>query len=306
MTVHADILKELLIAGYEGAHLHDAFERLCASLTRHGVGAGSIMQKIQIAPVAKMNEPANSVRIDVATAERAMPPPVVVVAPPEHAKAIARKALAQSGLASTAIAVGSQLIEHFNLDTGRCDPGITSLATKACVAPRSARRAISSLVGAGLFGVVRHGGRNHANAYQPNWPELVRLSGEVDMTRPVLSADPAKFVPQNHLRKPDSESLVERPQRKRGPVMPDRRQISMMLPINGSAEVARDNAHKRIWQGFQQHIAHLDKAQRGAMFEAYTALGLHEQSISAEMHKAGSGLAVLLRALHEEALRATG
>lgn len=306
MSVHADILKELLIAGYEGAHLHAAFERLCASLARHGLGAASSMQKMQIAPVAQMNKAANCVRVDAAKVERAMPSPVLVVAPPEHAKAIARKALAQSGLASTAIAVGSQLIEHFNLDSGRCDPGITSLAAKACVAPRSARRAIASLVGAGLFGVLRHGGRGHANAYQPNWPELVRLAGEVDMSRPVLSADPAKFVPQNHFRKPDLESLVGKPQRKRRPAVPDRRQISMMLPISGSAEVARDNANKRIWQAFQQHIAPLDKAQRGAMFEAYTAMGLHEEAIAAEVHKPGSGLTVLLRALHEREQRATG
>lgn len=43
MTVHADILRELLIAGYEGAALHAAFARLSAVLERHGVSAAPVV-----------------------------------------------------------------------------------------------------------------------------------------------------------------------------------------------------------------------------------------------------------------------
>lgn len=66
MTVHADILKELLIAGYEGSHLLAAFDRLCASLARHGIEASNV-QEMQIAP------PLAAPMVKVAKASKAKP-----------------------------------------------------------------------------------------------------------------------------------------------------------------------------------------------------------------------------------------
>ncbi|MGK2229187.1 hypothetical protein, partial [Devosia sp.] len=162
-----------------------------------------------IVPVAAPKPAETPAKVDGAIVPRRAPTtdrpaPVVATAPPENAKAIARKAIAQSMLAPSTIAVGSQLIEHFNLKTGRCDPGMGSIAASLGISLRSTRRAIASLVAAGLFGRLRHRGRAHTNAYQPNWPLMVERAGEGDLisSRPTLATKQANVGLQNHLRKP--------------------------------------------------------------------------------------------------------
>lgn len=288
MTDPELILRQLIIEGHEGASLLAAFGRWVRAL--NGAGAAA-----QLTVPAKMNKVATSGHVNVA---KAQPERVAITAPPENGKALARKAIAQSMLAPSTIAVGSHLVERFNLATGRCDPGYGSIAADLGISVRTARRAVASLVGAGLFGRVRHGGLGHRNAYQPNWPVIIERAGEGDIaaTGTTVSIKGANSVPQNHLRKPDSDSMSEKPQRRRAAREPDRRQGVLMMPIGGGREKAEQAVRSKLNTQLNAHLVPMGKA---AVVEGHTRSMSVDwgPAISAEMHRTGEGLPVLLEAI---------
>jgi hypothetical protein len=73
--------------------------------------------------------------------------------------------------------VATVLLDHFNRQTGRCDPSQETLATLLQMHRRTIGRAIAKVVKVGFFRMVRHGGNNHCNFYQPCW-EFFRASEE--------------------------------------------------------------------------------------------------------------------------------
>ena len=296
MTNYVAVLRELMIAGYEGAALLAAFDRLCAAIGGHGAQAEAMA-------------PPKAARASSAppmTAGQAAPfegGAVAITAPPENAKAIARKAIAQSMLSASAIAVASHLIESFNLKTGRCDPGVGSMARELGLSRRTIYRAICDLVSAGLFGRRRHGGRGHANAYQPNWPVLVARAAEGDLgTVTKLARNGDSSVTQNHLKKPDSDSLPVQPQRRRAAQREPDRQIPMMLPMAGGKARSIEAVRSRLHSEMDAHLRGLfmphDKAGFIIGMTALTEIGgAWDQAISAEMARGGSGLPILLTAI---------
>lgn len=288
MTAQVVLLKELIIAGYEGGALLAAFERLTKALALHGVPAIAV-KPVVIAPVVRT------------AAARAGAGPfagiVEVAVPPENAKAVARKAIAQSMLSPSTIALASHLIERFNLDTGRCDPGSGSLAYDLGISVRQVRRSVASLVASGLFGKARHGGLGFRNAYQPNWPLMVERAAEGDIAakRPMLSAQAANVVTQNHLTKPDSDSMVVRQQRRRAAPV-DRRQGHLMLPVVGGREASEEAVRSKL---NRQMSGHLQSMGRAEFVEGLTRSMSVDwaPAIAAEMRRAGAGLPILLDAL---------
>ena len=296
MTDYAAVLRELMLAGYEGAPLLAAFDRLCAAI------GGSNLHIVQSAS-PKVARPANDSRVVTAVAPRIVPAAVPVTVPPENAKAVARKAIAQSMLSPSTIALASHLIERFNLTTGRCDPGSGSLADDLGISVRQVRRSIASLVASGLFGKARHGGRVFANAYQPNWPLIVERAAEGDIAkRPMLSAGAANAVTQNHRTKPDSDSIMARAQRRRATRVPDRRQVEMMMPIGGGREKSEEAVRSKLFGQLEAHLRATflpsDKAGFAEGLTRSMEIGTSWQAaIKAEMHKHGNGLPVLLQAL---------
>jgi hypothetical protein len=61
------------------------------------------------------------------------------------------------------------LLDHFNRRTGRCDPSYGTLAKLLSVNRRTVGRGIARVVKTGFFTMVRHGGTNNCNSYQPAW-----------------------------------------------------------------------------------------------------------------------------------------
>lgn len=297
MTDPEVILRQLIVEGYEGAALLAAFGRWWAAL-----GASEDQESV----------PADPVKIDRVKAAAPKRPSVPVTPPPDNAKAIARKALAGSRLAATTIAVGSRLFEHLNLKTGRCDPGMATLAAAVGIPQRSARRAVRALVDAGLFGCGRHGGRARANSYWPNWPLLTEMAAAADLTRSKSTADPVKIDLQNQNRKPESGlSGGGRSARKRRP--PDPRQREMMMPIAGgraqtprAGDVADDKARERLWKAFVVHCAEIPRERRAVLYEAYARLPGLPDAIAAERDRKGSGLAMVLAMLTGPPVARTG
>lgn len=72
--------------------------------------------------------------------------------------------------------VGSAIIDHFNRSTGQCDPGLERIAGLLGISSRTVIRAVKRLVKAGLFNVIRHGGRSNRNSYEPNWSAFAKLN----------------------------------------------------------------------------------------------------------------------------------
>lgn len=295
MTDYSAVLRELMIAGYEGASLLSAFERMCAAI-------GGSLQKMQIGTVASAPKRAEPRQVKAASAG-VRSRPAVAYAPPDGAKAIGRKALTASGLSGVAMAVGSVLIEHYNLKTGRCDPAIAGVAAKANTSKRNAQRAVNDLVAAGLFTVAVNGGHAHANAYFPVWPRMVELAAQMDQGATNLARGDDRSVVQNQRTKPDSDSLpVKAPRGRKPDNVPGQR--SMLLPMDGgravrvpqqgdvAVEAKRSILNKQLneyLQAFGKPIF-VEGLTRSMSVDWAPA-------IAAEMRRAGDGLPMLLAAI---------
>lgn len=309
MTDYAAVLRELMLAGYEGSSLLAAFDRLCAAI-------GSNVQNMQTAVgvVASAPKRANVRQAKVAPSVILSRAPRAYPAP-DGAKAIGRKALAASGLSSSAIRVGSQLLEHFNIKTGRCDPGITGLAAKAGISSRSAQRAIVDLVSAGLFTVARNAGQGHKNAYYPTWPRLVEMADSVVAGVTVLSSGDDKSVTQNHRTKPDSDSVpVKAPRGRQPDRVPGQRELTLLRTMQGGRPVtgpAQSDAavaatRQRLFQQMHAYLSAQLMPDKAAFASAMAMAGEAdiERVVEAEMNRKGSGLDVWLGSVRQ--MRATG
>ena len=72
-------------------------------------------------------------------------------------------------LTGTEKRIAATLLDHFNRKTGRCDPSQETMATLLLIHRRTVNRGIKKVVKIGFFAMVRHGGNNHCNSYQPCW-----------------------------------------------------------------------------------------------------------------------------------------
>jgi len=104
-------------------------------------------------------------------------------APP--VKTLAYKVIgAHPGLSGKAKSIGVLLIDHFNLDTQRCDPGLKSLSKRANCTTKTTRRALRSLKKWKLFGWQPQGGTNRTNAYYPNLELITSLAKALEIGEP--------------------------------------------------------------------------------------------------------------------------
>src|SRR6266436_3150172 len=94
--------------------------------------------------------------------------------------------------------VAAALIEHFNRKTGQCDPGLDRIARLVGVSRRTVIRSVSRVVGAGVFHVVRHGGRSQRNSYEPVWLRFRELDAlwKARFRGASTSADGSKTSPK--------------------------------------------------------------------------------------------------------------
>ena len=79
------------------------------------------------------------------------------------------------GLTESDRQVGIALIEHFNRDSGRCDPGFDRLSEVTGFCTRTVIRSLKRLTAAGLFRIDRHGGYSNRNSYGPVWPRFTAI-----------------------------------------------------------------------------------------------------------------------------------
>ena len=92
-------------------------------------------------------------------------------------KAVGLKALVASGRFSlSACRVGLALLDHYNLDTGRCDPGKGRIAFELDIALTSVKTALKELTNGPdrLFDLQRRVG-GASNAYVPRWEPIYAI-----------------------------------------------------------------------------------------------------------------------------------
>lgn len=70
------------------------------------------------------------------------------------------------------------ILDHYNRETGQCDPSLTTIAELLGVHRRTVIRAIDRIVRLGFFRRIRHGGHFHRNCYIPNWPRFRALEAQ--------------------------------------------------------------------------------------------------------------------------------
>jgi hypothetical protein len=100
-------------------------------------------------------------------------------------KTLAYKVIgAHPGLSGKAKSIGVLLIDHFNLNTQRCDPGLKSLSRRAKCSIKTTRRALRSLKNWKLFGWQPQGGTNRTNAYYPNLEHFRSLAKALEAGEP--------------------------------------------------------------------------------------------------------------------------
>jgi len=112
--------------------------------------------------------------------------------PKEFRKAFAYKAIALvSHLSSAEKTVATLLIDHFNLKTGRCDPGLERLALLSRTNERTVRRATHKLAGGNrnadgsfefpvLIEKSSHGGNSYSASYTPDFDAFKAIVDETD------------------------------------------------------------------------------------------------------------------------------
>ncbi len=84
---------------------------------------------------------------------------------------LALKAIALTdNLTASEKRIAATVLDHFNRETGRCDPSYETIAAILSVNVRTVGRGTTKLVKIDFFKMVTHGGINNCNSYQPNWP----------------------------------------------------------------------------------------------------------------------------------------
>lgn len=109
-----------------------------------------------------------------------------------------------------------RLIDHFNTETGRCDPSVEILARNLGSVPRAITRAISDLRDFGLIAVQYRCGTGHTNQYYPNFEAIQQYNptyapigkchdANDTSTLTSVSADPDPLVASSPTRESDKQ-----------------------------------------------------------------------------------------------------
>lgn len=226
-----------------------------------------------------------------------------------------------SGFSSSARRVFFLLLEHYNRTTGRCDPSYATLAKLLGIAERTVARAIALLIKQRFLIVVRHGGQNHCNSYQPNWPLFRKIEADWKSRRAEHSArfDRARLSSFNRQICPEEQdkSVQQTFPTNSIPLTSDTRQSAdtvKAVPTKGawqgskiskmsvsSSEAARDSAERR-WATELQKRYIQSRELYAVIIEAIDE-ELKSAVTDAEQKKPGSGVSFVLRELQKRGVR---
>jgi predicted transcriptional regulator len=216
--------------------------------------------------------------------------------------------------------VAATLIEHFNRETGQCDPGLKRIADLLGISTRTVIRSIQRLEAAGLFRKIRHGGHLNRNQYEPVWSRFQQIEAEWrarfarSARSQVTEMSPAGCQPshisgdspvtqtcRSNLLKETCSKSLSREER-------EERALSSSSSIAGggtrSAEAARAEAERRWTDALHEQFAHWPVTYAEIIDFIDTAM--QEAATDAEMRERGAGLLHILRELRIPNTQASG
>lgn len=207
------------------------------------------------------------------------------------------------GLINSDRRVGCILLEHFNRQTGRCDPGIERLAQLSGLHERTVMRAIVRLVRLKLFVKVRHGGYSNRNRYEPNWALFAELrrrwkasfSKNARATRESGVSGQGCHVPddcgvtQTYSSNPLKQTYLN------GSAKKKKERPNTEAFSQSSADASRIAAQRRWDKDLLDHF----RGQPNEYSKAVEAIdsGLSDQATDAEFKQRGAGIDVILHAV---------
>lgn len=206
-------------------------------------------------------------------------------------------ALLAPGLTHAERRVLSAMIEHFNRDTGQCDPTIERMAELLGMCTRTAERAVEGLASKGLILFFRHGGRSNRNQYEIVWAKLDELRAAwKEKFEAAARARATNLSPRTrHSSRREGDSRVGQTYSN----LPNRTYSQHRSKEEGqrptpAREAARTQAQRRIDTALRLQPAEAHNA-------AYTVVddAVWDAAIEAEVQRRGSGVEFLLRELEE-------
>ena len=228
---------------------------------------------------------------------------------PEGVRSAPAKSMARAGIVSSlelrpaAQKVAARLVEHLNMETGRCDPSVGRMARDLGLSERSVRRAIVELEQLGLLRRYVHAGRGLTNGYALDLKAMAALhepigrKADSSENRTLVAAKPDTGVRQNRVQKLSLSVGGEA-----SPARPDPRQRELLLPLPSMRDVAQSSARKRI------HADIATEAERSGGALNVSGLSEHDWAAAdlAEVRRHGAGIGVLLDRLGTGPPKATG
>ena len=207
--------------------------------------------------------------------------------------------------------VAAVLIEHFNRETGQCDPGLKRIADLLGISARTVIRSIQRLEVAGLVRKVRHGGHLNRNRYELIWSRFQEIEAEWrarfarSAQSRVTEMSPAECQPchmggDSSATQTCRTNLLNETCSKRLPKkeLEERAFSSSSSTTAGgtrSVEAARVEAERRWTDALHEQFAHLPVTYAEIIDLIDTPM--REAANNAEMRRRGSGLLHILREL---------
>jgi hypothetical protein len=224
------------------------------------------------------------------------------------------------GLTENARRVAATLIEHFNRETGQCDPGIERIADLLGISTRTVIRSTQRLERAGLFRKARHGGNLNRNHYEPVWSRFQEIEAQwlARLARSarskVTKASPAGCQPchlgddspvtqtcrSNLLKETCSKELPKKEQ-----VEKTSTSSSSITRIGTrSADAAHTEAERRWTNALHEQFGSLPLTY-GEIIDLIDT-SMRDAATDAEVRQRGAGILHILRALRIPAAQASG
>jgi hypothetical protein len=207
--------------------------------------------------------------------------------------------------------VAATLLEHFNRNTGECDPGLERIATLLCISTRTVIRATQRLEKAGLFRKVRHGGHLNRNSYEPLWKKFheieaawrARFSESARSRRSQVSPSPSRSchvqgdtrVPQTCLSNQFKETCSSSPPKQADEPDLSSKRGQREIGVTRSADAARVAAERRWSSDLHQRFS----SQPITYSEIVGAIDprLQQAATDAELRRHGDGVSYIIEAL---------
>jgi len=246
------------------------------------------------------------------------------------------------GLSSATRRVAGAIIDHFNKNTGQCDPSIERISKLLGIDRATVLRATERLCEPeiGLFEKVSHGGKSNRAKYLPCWEVFHGIVADWD-ARMKLGKAPEKVAELRRTRSQNcdvkgrrtatqtllinqSKKPFEKQEQQKSPsihelsakqattarltkgVQKRHRAPCFLLPINGGRSPSHEEAAMaQAEKRWTKDILALGEAALAECLECMTEL-LTIAASRAEMHRRGDGLRIVLDAINQHRRTAHG